>query len=182
MTGAAVIDDDALIEDALAAWAPAIGSAHAAYRGHVYRVFNFSRRLVGSARAERELAVVSAFHDLGIWSDRTFDYLAPSAARAREHLAERGLDISAAAVSDAIDNHHTLRKLRRGASRDVSEAFRRADLVDLSLGWLRCGLERGFVREVRQAFPNHGFHRLLVKTALSWAVAHPLRPLPMLRL
>jgi len=173
---------EGLIEDVLAAWAPALGSAHAAYRGHVYRVYHFSRRFLGTLRAERELALASAFHDLGIWSDRTFDYLAPSAGRARDHLAERGLDVSEAAVVHAIDNHHVLRRIRGGGSADVSEAFRRADLVDLSGGFLRLGLDRGFVRDVLSAFPNAGFHRALLRTAAAWVLAHPLRPLPMLRL
>jgi hypothetical protein len=178
MTRPAIVEREALLDEALAAWAPALGSAHAAYRGHVYRVYNFSRRLLGTARADRELAVTSAFHDLGIWTDRTFDYLAPSAERAREHLAARGLDVSPTVVADAIANHHVLRSLRGGG---VSEALRRADLVDLSLGWFRLGLDRGFVRDVRSAFPNQGFHRILLRTAAAWAFTHPLRPLPMLR-
>lgn len=177
-----MIDDDPLIEDALAAWAPAIGSARAAYRGHVYRVFNFSRRLLGSAHVDRELALASVFHDLGIWSDRTFDYLAPSLARARDHLTQRELGVSGATVAHAIDNHHVLRRIRGGPSADVSEAFRRADLVDLTRGFVPFGLDRGFVRDVLRAFPNQGFHRFLLRTAVAWTFSHPLRPVPVLRL
>jgi hypothetical protein len=182
MNGCAIVENDALIEDAFAAWDQAVGRSRAAYRGHVYRVFNFSRRLLGTARADRELAVASAFHDIGIWTDGTFDYLEPSAARARDYLAQRVLGVSNAAVAHAIDNHHALRRIRGGPSPDVSEAFRRADFVDLTRGLVPFGLDRGFVRDVLRAFPNRGFHRFLVRTAVAWATSHPLRPLPMLRL
>jgi hypothetical protein len=182
MKSSVIVETDTLIEDALAAWEEAIGRSRAAYRGHIYRVFNFSRHLLGTDRADRELAHASAFHDIGIWTDRTFDYLAPSAARARDHLAQRELGVSDAVVAHAIDNHHALRRIRGGPSPDVSDAFRRADLVDLTRGLVPFGLDRGFVRDVLRTFPNQGFHRFLLRTAISWTFSHPLRPLPMLRL
>ena len=37
-----------------------------------------------------KIAVAAVIHDLGIWTNKTFDYIAPSAALAREHLAARG--------------------------------------------------------------------------------------------
>ena len=68
-----------------------------AYRGHTYRVFNIARRVLGRDDADDLLAVTSAFHDLGIWSDNTFDYLSPSVARARTWLERRspslGVDV-----------------------------------------------------------------------------------------
>ena len=42
-------------------------------------------------RSERvrleKIAVAAVFHDLGIWTNHTFDYIAPSVALAREHLS-----------------------------------------------------------------------------------------------
>jgi hypothetical protein len=163
------------LEETLAAWDAALGPAREAYRGHAYRVFNAARRIHGDAASDDLLAAASAFHDLGIWSDRTFDYLAPSVARATEFCREREID--AGVVARAIELHHALRAPRG----PLEDAFRRADLVDVSRGWLRAGLDRAFVRELVATWPYAGFHGIIVRAALAWIVRHPLRPLPMLR-
>lgn len=176
-----LVDRQPLIEEALEIWAPALGPARAAYRGHVYRVFNFARRVLGSERHDDALALASAFHDIGIWSDATFDYLGPSIRRATEHVRARRPALSAELIADVIRNHHLLRRARAGSAADVIEAFRRADLTDVSRGLLRGELDAGFVREAVAAFPYAGFHGALLRAALPWCVRHPLRPLPMLR-
>ncbi|APR78906.1 Metal-dependent phosphohydrolase, HD subdomain protein [Minicystis rosea] len=177
-----LVDRHPVIEDALDAWASSLGSARVAYGGHAYRVYNFARRIFGSERRDDALAVASAFHDLGIWSDGTFDYLAPSIGRARDYLQEHASEIPADLVADIIDNHHRLLWIRKGPEADVVEAFRRADLVDVSRGLLRADLDPGFLREAVAAFPYAGFHGVLVRTAFAWFLRHPLRPLPMVRL
>ena len=60
------------------------------------------------------------------------------------------------------------------------EVFRRADLVDVPLGFLKQGVPRKFVREVQRQFPNCGFHLRLLKLWVRWFPRHP-RPLPMMR-
>jgi len=177
-----VVDRHEVIDEVLDAWAPSLGDDRIAYRGHVYRVYNVARRLAGSARHDHVLAIASAFHDVGIWSDRTFDYLAPSTARAQDYLRSHETGVSLGLIADVICNHHVLRRIRAGADADVIEAFRQADLVDVSGGWFGAGLDRAFLREVVRAFPYAGFHGILVRTALSWFVKHPLRPIPVLRL
>ncbi len=168
-----MIDRHPLVEDVLGTWRTAIGADFAGYRGHVYRVLNLCHALAPDADDERR-AVAAAFHDLGIWSDGTFDYLAPSAARAAAYLA-RPDDT----VERAIALHHKLLPCRDGG---LVEAFRRADLIDVSLGIVRFGLPRAFVREVRTTFPNCGFHATLCRLIARQLVRHPLRPLPMMRL
>jgi hypothetical protein len=37
------------------------------------------------------LVIAACFHDLGIWTDHTFDYLSPSAGLARDYLQRYGL-------------------------------------------------------------------------------------------
>jgi len=175
-------DHHPLIEDVLDAWSPSLGEARSAYRGHVYRVFNYARCLYGSESRDDDFAVTSVFHDLGIWSDRTFDYLSPSSARAAAYLAERGDGASTQLIVEAIENHHALLRVRTGTEPAVVEAFRRADRVDVSVGFLRADLEREFVLDVVRAFPYGGFHGVLLRTALAWFVRHPFRPLPMLKL
>jgi hypothetical protein len=178
---AAVVEHDGVIDEVLGVWAMALGEDRAAYRGHAYRVFNFARAILASGARDDVLAVTSAFHDLGIWSDRTFDYLAPSIARADAYLRERRPDLPAELVAAAIDNHHKLRKVERDEG-GVVEAFRLADRVDLSRGLWRAGLDRGFVKEVVAAFPYAGFHGMLLRRGAAWFVRNPHRPLPMLRL
>lgn len=63
---------DSLFEE----WKVQLGRDYLPYRNHVYRVFNLASTLVGTVGEELEkLAVASAFHDVGIWLDETFDYL-----------------------------------------------------------------------------------------------------------
>jgi hypothetical protein len=38
-----------------------------------------------------KIAIAGVFHDLGIWTNKTFDYIAPSVVLAREYLAARGM-------------------------------------------------------------------------------------------
>lgn len=159
-----------------------LGVARRAYGNHAYRVYNYARRILGHARHDDEVAIASAFHDIGIWTDGTFDYLPPSIARARAYTDEHAHGTSADRVAAIIDNHHVVRRIGAGAHADVVEAFRLADRVDVSGGWLRGGLTLTFVREVEATFPYEGFHGTLVRTALAWMMRHPLRPLPMLRL
>lgn len=177
-----LVDQHPIIEDALDAWASSLGPARAAYSGHAYRVYNFARALLGSERRDDLLAVASAFHDIGIWTDGTFDYLAPSIGRARDYLQEHAPELPADLVAGIIDNHHRLGRVREGSEADVIEAFRQADLVDVSRGLIRADLDPGFLREAVAAFPYAGFHGVLVRTAFTWFLRHPLTPLPMVRL
>jgi hypothetical protein len=177
-----------IVEEVLGAWTEALGPDFAAYRGHVYRVLSFARALASaspegspSPGANDTIAVAAVFHDLGIWSDSTFDYLAPSEARARAFLHTTDCGADEEAVVAMIAMHHKLLPYR-GPHRALVEPFRRADLLDVSLGLLRAGLPRAFVREVRAVFPNAGFHARLGRLIAGHALRHPLHPLPMLRL
>lgn len=175
------IQRHALIDDVLDEWAPRLGLARAGYGGHAQRIYNLARQLLGSERHDTELALASAFHDLGIWSDDTFDYTAPSIQRAREHIHERRLPLSEELVTELIAQHHRLRRVRSGLEPQLVEAFRRADLVDVVAGRWRAGLDPAFMRDLVVAFPYAGFHGTLLQSAVRWILQHPLRPLPMLR-
>jgi hypothetical protein len=121
--------------------------------------------------------IAACFHDLGIWSDRTVDYLPPSEARVRDYLAQHGLGAWEAEIVLMIETHHKLR--RYGDPRyPLVEAFRRADRVDVSLGVVPGGLDRRYIREVRRAFPNAGFHWRLVRLLGEGLITRPLSPAP----
>jgi hypothetical protein len=173
---------DIVIEEILDSFDRALGRDRVAYAGHVYRVFNFTRALADEAvRSHGSIAVAAAFHDLGIWADETVDYLAPSVSRANQFLAARGRDSEREGVDIMIELHHKIAPYH-GPREALVEPFRRADLVDLTLGAVRFGLPREFIRDVRAAFPNSGFHACLCRVLGAWALRHPLRPLPMMKL
>jgi hypothetical protein len=145
-------------------------------------VLNVGRALApGAADRDDKLAYAAVFHDLGIWSDRTVDYLPPSSQRLRERLERDQRAAWSRQLSDMVDFHHKLTPYR-GAGAELVESFRRADLVDLSLGLVRFGLPRAWLRELTSAFPAAGFHGRVAQLVAGWAVHHPLRPFPMLRL
>jgi hypothetical protein len=158
--------------------AGALGPDYAGYAGHVARVLAFYAGLAPGHEAPDAVQIAGAFHDLGIWTARSWDYLAPSVRLARDHLAATGREVLTDEVVRIILEHHKLLTYR-GVFRETVETFRRADLVDLSLGAIRCGLSREAVRCVRAAHPNAGFHRRLTEIGGRWALGRPLRPLPM---
>ena len=58
---------------------------------------------------------------------------------------------------------------------------RQGDLVDFSLGIVKCGLAKTVVSRVKDRFPNAGFHQRLVQLEVSWFSRHPFRPVPVLK-
>ncbi len=179
----AILERVTLLDELFAEGAEVLGADLAAYRNHAYRVFNLTRGFIerpDSGTNER-IATAAYFHDVGIWTDGTYDYLAPSAARALAWLARTGHDVWSSEVSRMISEHHKLTPYREPEG-ELVEAFRRGDWIDVTLGVRRFGLDRSFVAEVRAAFPNAGFHRRLLDLGLKRCRTHPLSPLPMLRL
>lgn len=169
-----------LVDEVLGPYRARIGEDWAGYRNHVLRVLNFCRALSGEDALPEALVVAAAFHDLGIWSDGTFDYIEPSAAHAASWLHSRGRPGEVDAVQSVIRMHHKLRPCD-GVHAVQAEPFRRADLVDVSLGVVRFGLSRDYVAQVQRALPDHGFHWRLVQLAGRQFLKTPLSPLPMLR-
>lgn len=162
----------------LEAHAKELGDDHLAYLNHVSRVLLFYQALAGDC--PQSVLVAAAFHDLGIWSDRTFDYLAPSVNLARDYLQSSSSLSLVPEVEAIIVNHHKLRPYR-GAFLASVETLRKADLVDVSLGAVRYSLSSKFVRQTKAELPNAGFHRRLLQLTGRQSLRTPLRPLPMVR-
>ena len=168
---------DALLD----AHAAQLGDDAVGYRHHAYRVANFYWQLFpGNAEMLEKLSIAVAFHDLGIWTAQTFDYLPPSRALARDHLHAIGRSEGLTDVDAMIDHHHRIRRMPAATHASV-ETFRRADWIDVSNGVARFGLPRDVVREVRTVFPDACFHRRLLQLTLQRLRRHPLSPLPMMR-
>ena len=125
----------------------------------------------GSAVHLDKIAVAAAFHNLGIWTDGTFDYIPPSIRLARAHLTDPGQSSWISEITEMIFQHHNLLPYHGDS---LVEQFRCADLVDVSRGLLKSGLTREFVNNVLATWPNAGFHRRLVIRLLS-ALARSFR-------
>lgn len=160
--------------------AAALGGDFTAYRNHCYRVANLCAALQPDETAWEKIALAAAFHDLGIWTAKTFDYLAPSIDLACRHLGCSGRADWESPVADMIREHHKIRRYR-GTGAELVEPFRRADLIDVSRGIFSFGLPRGRLREIFARWPNAGFHKRLVQLTLRQMRRHPLRPIPVIR-
>jgi hypothetical protein len=158
-----------------------LGGDLIAYRNHAYRVVNLCAALAPCASDSLEkVALAAAFHDLGIWTAHTFDYLEPSVALACSHLDCAGHGDWRDTVAGMIREHHKIRVFR-GADAGFIEPFRRADWIDVSLGVLSFGLPRARLREIFRRWPNAGFHQRLAQLTFKRLRTHPLSPIPVLK-
>jgi hypothetical protein len=182
-----VADYDALltriptIDDVLDGHASALGNDLVAYRNHVYRVANLCVAIVGDRCEVEKIAAAAVFHDLGIWTDRTFDYIAPSVALAREYLVARAREDWITDISTMIADHHKITPSMANP-KSLVEPFRKADWIDVTGGLRRFGIPRPFVARLFATWPDAGFHWRLAQLALHRFRTHPLTPLPMVRL
>lgn len=176
----AVVDNT--LDEILFPWRAAIGEDFPAYRNHCARVANLCAALTPQQgdEAMEKIATAAAFHDLGIWSHKTFDYLEPSQQLARLHLVDTGRADWSGEIEAMIAHHHKVRPCH-GHPEWLVEAFRQADWIDVSRGRLRFGLPAAHVAAVLAAFPNEGFHKRLLELTWQHWRAHPLKPLPMMR-
>lgn len=170
-----------LIEEILAPWQPIIGKDFQGYRNHLYRMIHCCFALRNCSEEEQQkIIIAAAFHDIGIWTDNTVDYIEPSIPPAMAYLQENGLENWQHEIRLMITEHHKIRAYQ-SEQYPLIELFRRADLVDFSLGCIRQGLRKQDINALKQHFPNAGFHRMLLKRASRWFIKHPLNPAPMMK-
>lgn len=171
----------AIIEEVLDDHASELGHDFIPYGHHVYRVLNLCLAIVGDSRFEIEkIALAAVFHDLGIWTNKTFDYIAPSIVIAREHLTARGMAPWVPEIEAMIADHHKV-TASRANPQFLVESFRRADWIDVSRGLRRFGVSRTLIAAVSATWPDAGFHRRLVELTIDQWWGHPLNPLPMVK-
>jgi hypothetical protein len=179
---AIVVTEIAALEAILNAHATQLGEDFTAYRNHTYRVANLCiAQSPDSAGKIEKIAIAAAFHDLGIWTDGTFDYLEPSARRASAYLAGSANSDWEPEVREMILNHHQVCRYRSNPDWLV-EPFRRADWIDVTLGLITFGIPRRTIKAICEPWPSVGFHRNLIRLELAHLRKHPLNPLPMFRL
>ncbi|KAA8885699.1 phosphohydrolase [Nocardia colli] len=167
-------------------WTAELGADRAAYTNHVLRVLSFCDALSGQTPGDPdgpsgriEFLTAAIFHDLGVWTSNTFDYLAPSIQLAHQWLTDQRREDLIPLVSTMIDDHHKIRHAT-GSPPEV-ELFRRADTVDVTAGLRRFGMTRGDYRTVTRRYPDSGFRRRLAQLAVRRIRGHPFSPLPMVK-
>jgi putative nucleotidyltransferase with HDIG domain len=139
----------------------ATGGTDGPMERHCLRVRRIAAELAArrSWECDSELLTVAAIlHDIGLYPDvsRGGVYTADGAALARRLLAAHGWDRARIdRCAAAIDRHHDLRPQRRLG--DEVEALRLADLIDVSGGRLRFGLDRTWMQELQRTVPRTGF-------------------------
>ena len=168
------------IDEVLNDHAMALGDDVFAYRNHVYRIVNLCVAFVGRSELEK-VAVAAIFHDLGIWTNGTFDYIAPSISLAHDYLVARAHEDWTAEIEGMIANHHKITPSTAGPD-SLVEAFRRADWIDVTHGLRRFGVSRPFVARLFATWPDAGFHWRFLTLTLDRFRSHPLTPLPMVKL
>ena len=81
------------IEEIFVLYKDLIGKDYQAYRNHVHRIvlLTLSMKTKILPDDEHKLAIAAVYHDIGIWTAKTFDYLVPSIAAATTYLIEKDL-------------------------------------------------------------------------------------------
>ncbi len=171
-----------IVDDILEEYRTSLGSDFAAYKNHCYRVLNLCLAFCEKdTETTSKVSIAVAFHDLAIWTDNTIDYLEPSIRLARDYLTTMRQEALGDEIGTMIEQHHKIRKYQANPEWLV-EPFRKADLIDVSRGWLKCGLPSSYITEILQEFPNAGFHKRLIELTIQRIKTNPFSPLPMMKL
>jgi len=166
------------IDNILEPYLNAIGS-DIGYVNHCKRMLMYALELKALDEVEKEKFIIAlAFHDLGIWTERSFDYLDPSIALAIEYLkTPNKMDYKDDVVA-MIDLHHKLTPIK---DNDLAELFRKVDMIDVYWGAVSFGIHKKRMKEIKKEFPNNGFHLTLMKWFGKRLMQKPWSPMPMLK-
>ncbi len=155
----AIVESDAE-RDALTRLRSATGMRDGPMERHCLRCRRIAAELAGRHAwvIDGELLTVAALlHDIGLYRSVSTGgvYTHDGADLARAMLPRYAwTNARIERCADAIDRHHELRgQLARGPE---VEALRRADLVDLSGGVIRFGIDRGWLRRLNGEVPRRG--------------------------
>lgn len=168
------------IDTLLTDFKPILGKDYLLYRNHVYRIFLNCLLIDKEKDNEEKYAIAAVFHDIGIWTNHTFNYINPSIEHAGIYLQQKNQQHWAEEITLMINWHHKLSKYKDVHHQTVN-SFRKADWIDVSMGLLNFGNKRKIIRQQMKAFPTVGFHRFLLKSAGRYFLKHPLNPLPMFK-
>jgi hypothetical protein len=166
-----------LIKQILNKHRSALGDDFIAYHNHCQRVYYYAITLL-LMRENKKLAITAAFHDLDIWTGNTMDYLGGSADLAKAYLAESDFSYLPDQVAFIIHQHHKLTSIKGDIE---SEAFRKADIIDITSGFIHYNIPMSLIASIEKTYPRNRFTRTIVKRSTRHAFLHPLRPFPMIK-
>jgi len=171
-----------LVDEILETYRHMIKSDFEGYRNHVTRMLNFCHYLMPDITDEesRKIQIAAAFHDIALWTHVRVDYLVPSYQDCHQYLESEGLNEWGFEIQIIIDMHHLL-FVYKGPYEKLAEVFRKADLIDFSLGIVKDNVDKSFIKQVRKALPNAGFHKTLMHFTLVQLGRNPFNPVPMMR-
>ena len=167
-----------VIDELLDPFKSVIGEEYNKYRNHVLRVYQNCLLLDNNKDNEKKYAIAAVYHDIGIWTKQTIDYLGPSMEQSKNFLAHTSRDEWIEEISLMIYWHHKWSGYKGQYAGTVGN-FRKADWIDVSLGFLTFGINKTAVEKTRKAYPNLGFHRFLLRKISGNLLKHPFNPLPM---
>jgi hypothetical protein len=174
------MDPKTKVDEILDPFRPLLGGDYERYRNHAQRVLLNCLLLDRNEEHVTKYAVAAAFHDIGIWTGHTFDYLWPSILQASNYLEQIGRQDWVDEITQMIYWHHKMTPYKATHFSTV-DCFRKADWIDVSLGVLSFSANRALIRKYRKELPNHGFHWFLLKQTFHHVVRHPMHPLPMFK-
>jgi hypothetical protein len=170
-----------IIEDLFTKYTSAFGKDQERYHNHVCRVFLNCTVQDSDQNNWEKYAFASFFHDIGIWTAKTIDYLDPSIAEMKQYAGNTGKSSWIDEIALMIDMHHKIRKYK-GSYEQTVETFRRADWIDVTVAVKAFSVKRKLIRANRKKYPNKGFHLFLVRKIFGSFFRHPFRnPLPMFK-
>jgi len=168
------------LDNILVQWKQQIGQDFEGYKNHCYRMLNFCYFMNADASgkdktANEKFTIAAGFHDLGLWSNKKGNYTMVSAGLAERYLISHHRTAWLDEIRLMIDVNHNLNPFKSGKF-PLVDIFRKADLADFSLGMLTGGVSASFIHQVRLAFPNAGFHTMLMEKQLKWFSRNDLNP------
>ena len=123
-----------------------------------------------------KIAVAAALHDMGIWTDATFDYLQPSVRLAREHLAHAGrADWTPEIAEKMIAQHHKLTPLARPTPTGWSSRSAAPTGPTSPAAWSRRGAPRGLNARALRRLPRTPAFTARLLAPRAGAAAQPTR-------
>lgn len=178
-----VVTNYQLVDEILEEYRSTIKGDFKGYRNHITRMLNFCHYLMPDISTEdsKKLQIAAVFHDIALWTHNRVDYLVPSYQDCHLWLESQGLSAWKEEIQVIIDMHHLISEYKGPHSR-LAEVFRKADLIDFSLGLIKNGVSRLFIKQVRNTIPNSGFHKALARFTFIQIGRNPLKPLPMMRI
>lgn len=169
-----------VINQVLQQYREVLGTDFIKYDHHVRRVFYLCCIIDPSPHHRKHYEIAAVFHDLGIWTAQTFDYLNPSIELACEYLKHQQLSEFSEPIVQMIDQHHKI-SAYNGSDAQLVETFRQSDGIDLSFGYIRFRHSREQFGTIFRQYPGKGFHRFLIRKTLQNLWRHPANPLPMFK-